>query len=192
MKLLLALIISLLVSGCALVERHIALTKDPLTAEEHNNLGVAYEREGKIELALGEYQKAAADGDLIIPRVNMGNAYFKLGRYAEAEKSYAEALKRDKKNIEAANNLASVYIALGGRYDKGMDILLQALDGDTEIPAYALDTLGALYLRLGDSKKALGYFRRACAKAEGNPELIRQIEGHTAEIGRDCRNLSDP
>jgi len=36
--------------------------EDPLTAEEHNNLGVAYEKEEKYKLAVNEYKKAAKKG----------------------------------------------------------------------------------------------------------------------------------
>ena len=58
----LILILSLISSGCASIYAPY-FTKDPLTAEEHNNLGVIYEREGKYDLAIREYKSAAsADG----------------------------------------------------------------------------------------------------------------------------------
>ena len=42
--------------------------EDPLTAEEHNNLGVAYEKEEKYKLAKKEYKKAAKkDPALVTP-----------------------------------------------------------------------------------------------------------------------------
>ncbi len=65
----LILILSLISSGCASIYAPY-FTKDPLTAEEHNNLGVIYEREGKYDLAIREYKSAAsADGDLVVPLV---------------------------------------------------------------------------------------------------------------------------
>ena len=132
--------------------------KDPLTAEEHNNLGVIYEREGKLELALREYKRASAiDGELVTPIVNTGNVYFKLGKYEEAVKYYKKGLKKDPQNIEAANNLASVYIKTGENFEEGLSFLLAASKSEEPIPAYTLDTLGVLYMRTGDRDKASKY-----------------------------------
>ena len=47
------------------------LYKDPLTATEHNNLGVAYEKQGKLDLAINEYKKSAKkDKELLTPLVH--------------------------------------------------------------------------------------------------------------------------
>ncbi|KAB2831990.1 MAG: tetratricopeptide repeat protein, partial [Candidatus Dadabacteria bacterium] len=94
----LILILSLVSSGCASIYAPY-FTKDPLTAEEHNNLGVIYEREGKYDLAIREYKSAAsADGDLVVPLVNLGNVYQKKGETKEAEKYYKKALRKDEHN----------------------------------------------------------------------------------------------
>src|ERR1700752_4347019 len=96
----------LFLSGCSFIPKLVYI-RDPLTAEEHNNLGVAYEKEGRYDLALREYKRAVdKDKNLIVPLVNMGNVYFKQKKYKEAEKYYLKALEKDEKNIEAANNLA--------------------------------------------------------------------------------------
>ena len=158
--------------------------QDPLTAEEHNNLGVAYESEGKYKLALSEYKKAHdKDQNLIIPIVNMANVYFKLEEYKKAEKYYLKALKEDEMNLEAANNLASLYIERNQSYDEGLKYLNKAISSRDEIPTYVLDTLGLLYIKLGDKNKSIEMFKEACEKAGDDQDLIEEIELHLREIG---------
>jgi tetratricopeptide (TPR) repeat protein len=175
----------LLLSGCAYLPRIVLLAKDPLTAEEHNNLGVAYEREGKYELAIREYKKALdKNPSLITPLVNIGNTYFKQGNFEEAERYYLRVLKKDESSIEAANNLAFLYLSLNSNYEAGLRYLNRAIAySHGEVPAYALDTLGALYSRLGRRDKAIFFLTIACKKAVDNTELLREIEGHLQEIG---------
>ena len=45
----------LLAGGCSRIPRIIVLS-DPLTAAEHVELGVAYERKGEVDLARREYE----------------------------------------------------------------------------------------------------------------------------------------
>jgi len=172
-----------LLSGCSYFLK-LVFPQDPLTAEEYNNLGVAYEKEEKYELALRGYKRALdKDGSLIIPLVNMGNVYFKQGKYEEAEKYYLKALKRDEKNIEAANNLASLYITLGKDYEKGLEYLTEAVSSLESVPAYALDTLGVLHLRLGDKERAKEMLVKACERVGDNKALLEEIEVHLKELG---------
>ncbi len=172
-----------LLSGCSYLTG-IIFSQDPLTAEEHNNLGVAYEKEEKYELALREYKKALnKDSSLIIPLVNMGNVYFKQGKYEEAEKYYLKALKKDGKNIEAANNLASLYITLGRDYKKGLEYLNKATFSLENPPAYALDTLGVLYFKLGDKERAKEMLVKGCERVGDDKALLEEIEAHLKELG---------
>ncbi len=179
----LLLILSLISSGCASIYSSY-FTEDPLTAEEHNDLGVIYERESKYDLAIREYKRAiSADSELVVPLVNLGNAYFKKGELEEAEKYYKKALGKDEKNIEAANNLASLYIETGENYEEGLKILLAAIDAQKPVPPYALDTLGVLFSKTGEPEKAKESFMEACARASGDKRLKNEITKHLAEIG---------
>jgi tetratricopeptide (TPR) repeat protein len=180
------LIFIVFLSGCSYFPRFLFI-KDPLTAEEHNNLGVAYEKEGKYELSLREYKRALdKDNSLITPLVNMGNVYFKQGNYEDAEKYYLTVLSKDKKSIEAANNLASLYIALGTNYEKGLGHLTGAMTSLENTPAYALDTLGVLHFRLGDKEKAKEMLVKACEKAANDKVLLEEIGFHLKELGYSC------
>lgn len=176
------LILTIPLCGCAALYSSL-YTDDPLTAEEHNDLGVIYEREGKNDLAIREYKRAIAiDGSLATPLVNLGNVYMKEGEYTEAEKYYRKALDRDPKSIDAANNLASLYLETGKDYREALKILL-AVGPQNDLPAYALDTLGMLYIRLGETDKARDAFKEACAKAADDEGLKAEISANLVKAG---------
>jgi tetratricopeptide (TPR) repeat protein len=177
------LILTIPLGGCAALYSSL-YTDDPLTAQEHNDLGVIYEREGKHDLAIREYKRAIAiDGSLATPLVNLGNVYMKEGEYTEAEKYYRRALDRDPKSIDAANNLASLYLETEKDYGEALDILLAAAGPQNDMPAYALDTLGMLYIGLGETDKARDAFKEACLKAADDEGLKAEISANLVKAG---------
>jgi len=176
-------IFCILLAGCASLHGSIFM-EDPLTAEEHNNLGVIYEREGKNDLAIREYKRAInSDDELITPLVNLGNVYFMQGEYTEAEKYYKRALKKDETNLQAANNLASLYIETGSNYKEGLQYMILATNNQEEISPYALDTMGVLHLKLGDKVEAEKFFIEACSGVIGNDTLREETRSHLLELG---------
>ena len=99
----------LLLTSCSIPK--IIVLEDPLTAEEHNNLGVAYEKKGMIELAERELKKAIKKNiTWDIPYFNLGNIYYKKGQLDESIKFYKKAIKTNPKNSDAMNNLAYVFL----------------------------------------------------------------------------------
>ena len=182
-KIIALIIFILFSSGCASLHGSLFM-EDPLTAEEHNNLGVIYEREGKLELAIREYKSAIrADSGLVTPLVNLGNVYYKQGEYTKAEKYYKKALSIDNTNLQAANNLASLYIETGSDLQVGLDYIIAATKDIDPIPPYALDTIGVLYLKLGDKENAETFLIRACKSVGENPVLVNEIRSHLWELG---------
>lgn len=85
----------------------IIVLEDPLSPEEHLDLGMAYEERGEYDLALKEYAAAADE----FPQAHhfMGNVYFMLKDYPAAEKSYKKAIKEMPDNPDPYNNLAWMY-----------------------------------------------------------------------------------
>jgi len=184
LSLLLPLVLLIVLLGSCASLRGSLFMEDPLRAEEHNNLGVIYEREGKNDLAIREYKKAiSSDSSLVTPQVNLGNVYFKQGEFTLAEKSYKDALELGKTNLEAANNLSSLYLETGKHYDEGLGYMLQAIEGLEIIPPYALDTIGVLYLKLGQKEEAEKFLVQACETVENNENLIEEIRANLWQLG---------
>ncbi len=177
------LLVVLIFSGCASLQTSLFM-KDPLTAEEHNNLGVIYEREGKNDLAIREYKSAIRNDDtLVTPLVNLGNVYFKEGKFTKAERSYEKALELDVTNLEAANNLASLYIETGEQYKEGLQYILTATENLKTAPPYALDTIGVLYLKLGDKVEAEKFLIEACKSVKNDEILREEIRSNLWQLG---------
>jgi tetratricopeptide (TPR) repeat protein len=98
---LVALCAVLALSACATLGRSSALTP-----AEHLNLAIAYEYDGKLDLALREYERAAVGAMRSRARTGQGNVFASREQWPEAEASYRKALKADPDNVFALNNLA--------------------------------------------------------------------------------------
>ena len=97
----------LLISACSMPR--IIVLEDPLTAEEHNDLGVVYYKQAKFELAEQEYLKAVKKNKkFALPYYNLGNLYYAKGDKKKSEQYFRKALERDQKNPDIMNNLAFV------------------------------------------------------------------------------------
>lgn len=94
--------------GCSFPR--IIILDDPLSPEEHLNLGVAYERNGEFDNALKEYEEASPK--LPIAHLYMGNIFFLKKEYKKAEHSYKKMIAEDPRNADAHNNLAWLYYSL--------------------------------------------------------------------------------
>jgi Flp pilus assembly protein TadD len=116
-------------TGCA----HLVMLHDPLTASEHNDLGVAYESGGKLDLAAKEYRKALRlDSDLSLARVNLGNIEAANERWGRAERQYRRALRDSTTYYDAMNNLAFVLLKQGRHLDEALALAERAVAAGTE------------------------------------------------------------
>ncbi len=115
----------------------IAILRDPLTPEEHVNLGVAYEKRGEMEAALKEYKAAARR--MPLANLYIGNVYFQQNRAKEAEKAYEKAIKKTE-SAEAYNNLAWLYYTTNSKLDEAEQLALKATERAPQSEAFK-DTL---------------------------------------------------
>ena len=116
----------------------IYILHDPLTPEEHLNLGVSYEEKGELDNALKEYALAAKQ----LPRgyLYMGNVYFLKKDWTEAEKNYKKAIKEDPQDADAYNNLAWLHYSQGKNLKEAEALSLKAMGLNPSNPTYR-DTL---------------------------------------------------
>jgi Flp pilus assembly protein TadD len=120
----LTLVVIASLAGCA----HLVLLHDPLTASEHNDLGVAYESNGELGLAATEYRKALRlDPRQSRTHVNLGNIEAARERWGSAEKCYRQALGDSASNCDAMNNLAVALLRQGRRLDEARALAERAV-----------------------------------------------------------------
>jgi tetratricopeptide (TPR) repeat protein len=113
----------LLLSGCT--SPRIVVVKDPLTPEEHLNLGVAYEKNGDFDNAIKEYELAAKKQP--IAYLYLGNVHFQKKEWAQAEHDYKKAIEIDPNSADAHNNLAWLYYSQGEKLDDAERLAIQAI-----------------------------------------------------------------
>ena len=115
---------SLLFGGCSLPR--IIILEDPLSPEEHLNLGVAYEKKGEWESAIKEYE--AASKKLPMAYTYIGNVYFQKKEFQAAEEYYRKAIKKDPENADAYNNLAWLYFTKKEQLEEAEQLALKAME----------------------------------------------------------------
>ncbi len=135
--LLSAWIFLMLPVGCSLPK--IIILKDPLTPEEHLNLGVSYEKNGEYDQAIKEYRLASEK--LPLAFLYLGNVHFLKKEWAEAEKYYREAIQKDPQNADAYNNLAWLYYTRGEKLKEAEGLVLKAMDLNPSKETIYRDTL---------------------------------------------------
>ncbi len=141
------MIILFLVIGClgmaACSLPRITVLRDPLTPGEHLQLGLAYEQEGKLDLAREHYEDAAEE----LPEAHfyLGNLAFGRDEWRKAEREYKRAIKGLPDDPRPRNNLAWLYYTQGRNLELAQDLATQAvqLAPEAEKEEYE-DTLEAI------------------------------------------------
>jgi Tfp pilus assembly protein PilF len=115
MKKSILLLAVLILVGCAMPKiPQIIVIDDPLTAQQHNDLGVAYEEKGDFALAEKEYEKAIKKNrEWVIPYLNLGHLYYRQDKIDQAERALREGLRVKGDHPELLNNLAWVLMEKG-------------------------------------------------------------------------------
>jgi tetratricopeptide (TPR) repeat protein len=91
-----------------------ALRLNPNSAEAHNNMGGALQRQGRFEDALQEHEQALRlNPRLVDARYNTGVVYQHLGRTRDAEAAYREVIRNSPDFGAAYANLGAVLLAAG-------------------------------------------------------------------------------
>ncbi|MBA3066274.1 tetratricopeptide repeat protein [bacterium] len=123
-------------------------------------LAVFYEAEKKWHQAIEQYKVIAElDPSSVNALIKIGEIYSGLGKYADAEKFFLDALAKEPDNFSAIAALAGIY-EKQKEWEKLKDVLLKihiVKDDYPEVEMY----LGLAYLNLNDKEKAEEYFKRA-------------------------------
>lgn len=172
-------------AGCGAVPK-VVILNDPLSGEEHLQLGLSYEARGEWDLAIAEYQAALDKGGTpSVIQGYLGNVYYAKKEYAAAEQAYRKSLHLDPRNAPVLNNLASLYLAEQKKLREAERWVQQAIEIDPARKPYYLDTLGAIYLARAEYESALAAFREAAALTPSDPIFRQQLseqQKHVLEL----------
>ena len=161
-----------------------------LPAEQLTDLGVMYEREGRLDDAARTYQQAISrDPRYARAHVNLGNVLRQQGKYSEALARYRKAMVADPRSFEAVNNFADLCAAQETCIEEAIGRLAPLLIEAGDRKPYGLDTLGWLYHLQGDDGLARRTLESALDQAgQGDGALLLAVHEHLAQV---CRALGD-
>jgi tetratricopeptide (TPR) repeat protein len=161
-------------SACSDLPR-VRVLHDPLTPEEHVRLGLAYEVEGRTELAAREYDGALGKEQGYVPAlIGLGNLAFNRGTLEEAEAYYRQALITAPEDPGVNNNLAMVYLTQQEKLGEAEQLANLALAQGGPLQPYVLDTMAHIYVRQGRYREAQTVLNNAEALAPPYDRTLHQ------------------
>lgn len=181
---LICLLALLLAGGCSLPR--IIILNDPLSAEEHSNLGRIYEAQQKFELAAQQYRDALEKDRKYVPALLLlADLSYRTGKYDAAESAYRKAIALQPENGDLYNNLCWVYLEQHAAMDKAEELITKAMNITPAHRAYYLDTLGVVLLRMHRVPESVAALREATALLpRDNAANLSEAYAHLAEAYR--------
>lgn len=171
-----------LLQGCVTIPRHVRHA-DPLTPEQHVQLGGAYETRGLTDDARKQYAAAVrADAGHVPALMAQGNLAFGRNDLKEARACFQKVLRVDPNHAAANNNLAMVLLAQGRKLPEAERLARRALENGGALRPYVLETLASVLLRQGRGAEVLPLLDEAEALLPpGDGPLRRQLAATRAQ-----------
>lgn len=164
--------LALALAGCGTTTERRHSEEEP-PAQIYTDLGVGYMREGRLDVALQEFERAL-EVDPHYPPAHNGIAvlYARLGEDDKADYHFRKAVKARGRHPPAYNNYGT-FLCRKGRYREADKYFLAAVADPLYQKWVAYTNAGSCALRIPDAEKAESYFRRAL---EANPEFAPALE----------------
>ena len=102
--------------------------------------------------------------------MKLGDEYWRIEMLGDAEKAYKEAIRLDRKNVWAYNNLGYMYAEKGIKLRQALVLTLQAMDMKPD-EGMIVDSVGWVYFKMGDEERALEYLTKAVDLIPDDAEL---------------------
>ena len=180
-SLITGVIITLLLAGCSLPK--IIILHDPLSTDEHVQLGMSYESQGKWDLAAAQYREAVAMDKRNARAWNLlGDLSYQQKNYDAAESAYRKVLDLQPGNGDTRNNLAWIFIQRGTDLSQANELVAEAIRLLPDHKPYYLDTRGMILLREGNLQAAIAVLKEAVETIPREQKaLLAEAYGHLAE-----------
>lgn len=173
MRTLIAIAALSLGQGCVSSTSNVAAPEPEDAAIANLNLGVAYLRQGRPEVALANLQEALEyNPRLAAAHSTIAIVYEQLGEPDEAEAHYLRATQLGPDDGSAANSYA-VFLCRSGRWNDAERYFRRAADNTRyPTPAAALTNAGVCARSAGDTAAAERYFREALTRNAAFPDAL--------------------
>jgi len=136
------------------------LARNPNSSLAHNNLGNLFLRNGRMDEAVKQFQKALEiEPRYALAHNNLGAAFYQLGRMDEAVTHYQQALEIEPRFAQAHNNLGIVLFEKG-QVDEAIAHFQKALAVQPN-NARIYNNFGKALLKKGETDGALRCFQKA-------------------------------
>ena len=128
----------------------------PDNPRAHNNLGLVYRGQGKLDEAAAAFQKAIDLDPTFLHFRNLGMVLAETGRYAEAERAVGRLIELRPNQYRAWGLLASIYANQHADAAKVRETYLKAIDlaadllKQTPKDEYLLADVGGYYAAVGN------------------------------------------
>jgi tetratricopeptide (TPR) repeat protein len=140
------------------------VAKSPKKARGYNNLGSAYFKRDRPDLALEMFNNAlSADPAFAMAYYNLGCVYKQQKDFSSAKRTWEKALAIDPRDSKTLNQMGSIYYGEGS-LEKAKDYYTKAVAYDkTNVEAYY--NLAMVLDKLNEPEKAIFYYRSFLAIA---------------------------
>ena len=134
-------------------------------AEARFAMGVSHLREGRLDMALEDFQKAAKlDPKNPYVMKGLGQAYAAKRKWGDAISAFRKALELNPYYVDVRNDLGTVLIQSGDREAGKKEFLTAFGDPTNPTPEISARNLGQAYLEEKNYQEALNWFRTSIAR----------------------------
>jgi tetratricopeptide (TPR) repeat protein len=152
--------------------------------EAHVALARAYDDAGRGDQAIDVLESAEVRfPSLLGITFELGAAFERQSRYAEAEEAFRRVIASDPEYTPALNYLGYMFAEQGERLSESVDLIKRALAIEPDNGSY-LDSLGWAYFKDGQFDLAEQYLRRAAEQMTTNSVVQNHFGDALFELGR--------
>ena len=170
------------ISG-AVAEYQTLLAEGTQSAQVHNNLGLLYEEQHRLDDAAREFQRAIeVDQQHSKAHNNLGVVRMRQARHEDAAAAFSDARRLDGTNLDAWVNLALAQQA-AGHLVAARRTLIDALSVDAQhAPAHY--NLARLFELGGDASRAVEHYGRFVEHSHGEyADIVEIVRNRIAALG---------